>query len=93
MPEQVKENQTNETKKFTEDELKQVREIQNSYYSIQQQLGQVSLAKHRLDENKEELLKSLKNVQDKEQSFLDGIRETYGEGTLNPDTGEFTPNK
>ena len=28
-----------------------------------------------------------------EKKFLDGITEKYGEGTLNPETGEFTPNK
>ena len=93
MPEQVKENQKTEPKKFSEDEIKQVQEIQNSYYSIQNQLGQVTLAKVRLDENKDELLKSLKDIQSKEQTFLDKIREKYGDGVLNPESGEFTPNK
>ena len=30
---------------------------------------------------------------EKEKKFLDGITEKYGQGTLNPETGEFTPNK
>ena len=36
---------------------------------------------------------SLKNIQQEEQKFLEGITEKYGQGTLNPDTGVFTPNK
>ena len=41
-------------------------------------------------------LKETKNDfldKEKEKKFLDGITEKYGQGTLNPETGEFTPNK
>ena len=35
----------------------------------------------------------LKKVQDDEKKFLDGITEKYGQGSLNPETGVFTPIK
>ena len=82
-----------EKNKFTEDELKQVQNIQLSYQNIQNQFGQLKMAQIRLDEQEIELEETLKNIQSKEKKFLDGKTEKYGEGTLNPETGEFKPNK
>ena len=33
----------------------------------------------------------LKSLQNEEKKFLDSVNEKYGEGTLNPETGVFTP--
>ena len=44
-----------EKNKFTEDELKQVQNIQLSYQNIQNQFGQLKMAKIRLDEQEIEL--------------------------------------
>ena len=86
--------------KFTEEELKQVKGIQDSYFDIQNQFGQTSLAKLRLDEQMESVLKSeddlrtkFEEIQSNERDFLKGITEKYGEGSLNPETGVFTQNK
>ena len=77
--------------KFTEDELKQVQTIQRSYSSVQNQFGQLKLAQIRLDEQEVDLEEALKSIQSEEKTFLDGITDKYGQGTLNPETGVFTP--
>ena len=82
MPEEVK---------FTEEELTQVQNIQKSYISVQTQFGQLKLSQIRLDEQEVNLEESLKQIQSEEKKFLDGITDKYGQGTLNPDTGVFTP--
>ena len=79
--------------KFTEDELKQVQTIQRSYSSVQNQFGQLKLAQIRLDEQEVDLEEALKNIQSEEKKFLDGITEKYGQGSLNPETGVFTPSE
>ena len=84
MPEEVK---------FTEDELKKIQNIQQNYQNVQNQFGNLKLSQIRLDEQEIDLEKSLKNIQQEEQKFLECITEKYGQGTLNPDTGVFTPNK
>ena len=87
-----------EETKFTEEELKQIKEIQDSYFDIQNQFGQLSLAKLRLDQqleglgkNEDELNKEFIKIQENENTFLAGITEKYGEGSLDPETGVFTP--
>tara|TARA_R110002074_G_scaffold348820_1_gene519290 strand:+ start:263 stop:538 length:276 start_codon:yes stop_codon:yes gene_type:complete len=89
-----------EETKFTEEELKQVKEIQDSYFDIQNQFGQLSLAKLRLnqqlevfDTNEDNLNKEFITIQENENTFLAGITKKYGEGSLNPETGVFTSNK
>ncbi len=81
MPEEVK---------FNEEELKQVKEIQNRYIALQNQFGQLRLAQIRLDEQEVDLKEALKSIQSEEKTFLDGITEKYGQGTLNQETGVFT---
>ena len=97
MPEESKLTEKLEEKqsevKFTEEELTQVQNIQKSYATVQNQFGQLKMAQIRLDEQEVELEESLKSIQDDEKKFLDGITEKYGEGSLNPETGVFTPNK
>ena len=82
MPEEVK---------FTEEELKQVQNFQNQYLSVQNQFGQLKLAQIRLDNQEVDLENALKQVQDNETKFLDEITNKYGQGTLNHETGVFTP--
>ena len=84
MPEEVK---------FTKDELTQVQNIQKSYANVQNQFGQLKMAQLRLDEQEVDLELNVKSIQDEEKKFLDGITEKYGQGSLNPETGVFTPNK
>ena len=86
--------------KFTEEELKQVKEIQDNYFDIQNQFGQVSVAKIRLQRQEEDIIKhedslhkKFIELQDNERKFLDSVTDKYGQGTLNPETGIFTTNK
>ena len=81
MPEEVK---------FTEEELKQVQNVQKSYVNIQNQFGQLKLAQIRLDEQEIDLENSLQKIKKEEQQFLDSITKKYGQGTLDPETGFFT---
>ena len=101
MPEESKlaEKLENATK-FTEEELKTVKDIQDEYIGIQNQFGQLALSKIRLNSQLDslhqleaKLNEDFENLQKKEQEFLDETTKKYGEGSLNPDTGEFTPNK
>ena len=89
MPEEVK---------FNEEELKSIKSIQSSYAEITNKLGQLSIAKLRIEQQEESLAKehdtlidSFNKTQDGEQKFLDEITKKYGQGTLNPETGVFTP--
>ena len=69
-----------EATKFTEEELKKIKEIQDEYYRTQNQFGQLSVSEIRLNEQLEGLEKlrdettiAFKNIQEEERKFLDEI--------------------
>ena len=84
--------------KFTEDELKSLQEIQAQYQSVQMQLGglkmqQIAHEKNadRLVETEEALMSGLDELSVKEQELAKELNDKYGPGSLNPETGDFTP--
>ena len=84
--------------KFTEEEMKTVSGMRDEYANIQFQLGQIGVARIRLEqeynnlnESAEKLKSKFLETQKKEEDFLIKVKETYGDGELNPETGIFTP--
>ena len=86
--------------KFTEDEMKQLKDLQQGYVNIQNVMGQFSVNRIRLelqlnelnsadDKLKEEFI----GAQKKERDFVDSINKKYGNGNLDISTGVFTPKK
>ncbi len=86
--------------KFTEDEIKKLKELQKNYIDVQRALGQLSVTELRLnsqlnaiDESKEKLSKSFYDNQNSERDFIDEITKKYGNGTLDLETGTFISEK
>ena len=48
---------------------------------------------HNVSKAEDELRKKFIEVQQSEQDLIKELNDKYGDGTLNPQTGEFTPNK
>jgi len=86
--------------KIAEEETEKIRELQSRYTQITVNLGQVSIASERLQENldsldtqKEELLAQHVTAQEDERKLVDDLTAKYGIGNLDLDTGIFTPNE
>ena len=89
-----------EETKFSKEELKKIKEVQQKYVDIQNELGQISMARIKLsrqirslDENEDNLAQSFDKNQTEENDLVSSIREKYGDGILDPQTGTFIPNK
>ena len=83
--------------KFSEEELKSLQDLQNSYQQKQLQFGQLKVQKMLLQQQTEaldiaevQLEEDYKGVQETEQSIVQQLNEKYGPGSLNPETGVFT---
>ena len=77
--------------KFTEEELKSLSDLQQSYQRITNSYGQIALAKHNLEEQEAAVKSEFENTRQQAQKLLNSITEKYGPGQLNPQTGVFTP--
>ena len=67
--------------------LDSVKEAQGNMQSIQNELGAIALAELR----KDALLKAFVEQQEASKSATEAIREEYGDGSINLESGEFTP--
>ena len=84
--------------KFTEDELKSLQDLQNSYQQKQLQFGQLRVQRllvqqqlDSIDETETKLEVEYGEVQDTERKLVADLNKKYGPGNLDPTTGVFTP--
>ena len=84
--------------KFSEEELKSLQDLQNSYQQKQLQFGQLEVQRllvsqqlDALDNAKTKLEVDYGEVQDTERKIVADLNEKYGPGNLDPATGVFTP--
>ena len=84
--------------KFTEKELQSLTDLQTKYNSVTNKFGQLAIAKLNIEKQQESLEEEefkvheeLESTRNEEQELLSKITEKYGPGTLDPQTGVFTP--
>jgi len=84
--------------KFSDEELKELGELQTSYQEKQAQLGQIAVQKILLNQQVEaienrqtELESEYEAVQQSERDLVQKLNEKYGPGQLDPQSGVFTP--
>mgnify|MGYP003140715486 FL=1 len=79
------------SQKFTEEELSLLKELQGRMDQLIIGLGQVSINKKALDERETQLTDTLKQIKAEETSLAQRLSKKYGKGTLDIESGEFTP--
>ena len=84
--------------KFSEEELKSLQDLQNSYQGKQLQFGQLRVQRllvqqqlDAIDDTEAKLEVEYGEVQETERKLVADLNEKYGPGNLDPATGVFTP--
>ena len=80
-----------ENVKFNEEEMNELNSIRKAYEQITLALGQYQIQRKEIEGNELKTFAELGKTEEKEQAFLKQILAKYGEGTVNQDTGVFTP--
>lgn len=80
-----------EPKKLTEEEIKDLRDLQQQSANLTQQLGSIEVAKLNLKLQREKVEEALEELRIKEQDLSQKLFNTYGNGSLDLEKGEFTP--
>ena len=82
---------TSKAKKFSEEELKQLTTLQKKTQQSTFQFGQLYLSKLRLEEQETVLKNQVIALEKEEAELAETLSAKYGRGSINIDTGEFTP--
>jgi hypothetical protein len=87
-----------ENKQFTQEELSQIKELQEKYNALGLQLVQLKLARKnaeaylkQLQEQEEVLETQVLETNTKEKELAESFDTKYGAGSLDLETGVFTP--
>ena len=84
--------------KFSKDEMSKIDELQQTYVGLQNALGQMGVARIRLEQqindlndNEGKVRAQFTETQNKEREFVQSINKKYGDGNLDLSSGVFTP--
>ena len=81
----------NKAIKFTEEEVQSLQNLQRTYQQITLAFGQLAVSKLALEERDINLKDMLADTKNQENELAKSLTEKYGKGSLNIETGEFTP--
>tara|TARA_A100001391_G_scaffold93862_1_gene62251 strand:- start:78 stop:323 length:246 start_codon:yes stop_codon:yes gene_type:complete len=80
-------------KKIDDFELKQLQETVELQKNLLARLGDTEFQIITLNEEKEQIVKTINDITVKRTNKLEELQAKYGKGSLNIDTGEFTVTK
>lgn len=87
-----------DTVKFTDDEMKSLQQLQDTYSQLTTRMGQLGAQKivaeqtmESIDNEEASLREQWEGNQKAEREMVDTLNKKYGPGQLDPQTGEFTP--
>jgi hypothetical protein len=80
-----------ETKKLSQEELKQIQDIQNKNQAITLEFGQIELIKLTLEERVQNAKEYLAGLREEEKVLATTLEEVYGKGSIDLEKGEFIP--
>ena len=82
-----------ETKKLTSEELETLKEFQQRSNVVVSELGNLEVTKLQIEARKKEILDYYNELKEDEIKFGKKFTTKYGAGSINIETGEFTPNE
>lgn len=77
--------------KIEQIEMNEAAEIRRKFTELTIQYGKIGFAKRAIERQQIEVEKQFDELTRSEEKFLNSLHERYGVGSLNIETGEFTP--
>ena len=77
--------------KIKEEQLEQVKALREAQTKLRLELGDLHLAMRNIKARQEALESEADEAEEKAGQLLNEIREEYGNGSVDVETGEFTP--
>tara|TARA_R110001592_G_scaffold96806_1_gene277676 strand:- start:470 stop:730 length:261 start_codon:yes stop_codon:yes gene_type:complete len=78
-------------KKFTKEELQEIKTLQENLNTLSFQFGQLQISKIKLKEQEDYLKNQFLSLNKEETNVAQKLTDKYGKGNLDLETGEFIP--
>jgi hypothetical protein len=80
-----------EIKKLSQEELQEISQIRAEYTNLYANLGLIQVKIKELEGESLSYYQSLEQLKEKETLVFEKLKQTYGNGTIDLETGEFKP--
>lgn len=80
-----------ETKKLSQEQLQQIKSIQQKNQAVVQELGQIKILKLQLKKRQQTAQQYLEDLLEEQEQIAQEIESIFGKGSIDIETGEFTP--
>ena len=80
-----------ENTKLTQEELTQIKELQEQNQSLAAEFGNLEMAKIQIEKHRSDLMTYFEQLKSQEQELGKALSEKYGTGTIDLEKGEFIP--
>ena len=81
----------NSPQSFTEQELNQLKELRTKINKLVGQFGQLYINKIKLEESEKNLKNQILDLENQEADIAKNLSKKYGDGSIDLETGTFTP--
>lgn len=79
-----------ETNRLSQEQLQQIKLIQQKHQSVVQELGEIEIAKLQLQKRQQAAQQYFEDLLEEQQTIAQEIEDTFGKGSVDTETGEFT---
>lgn len=80
-----------ETNKLAQQQLQQLKSIQQKNQAVVQELGEIEIAKLQLQKRQQTAQQYFEDLLQEQQTIAQELEDIFGKGSVNIETGEFTP--
>ena len=80
-----------EIKKLSQEELQEISQIRVEYNNLYSNIGLIQVKIKELEGESLSYYQGLEQLKEKETLVFEKLKQTYGNGTIDLDTGEFRP--
>ena len=81
------------TQSFSEQELNELKELRTKINKLTLQFGQISISMIKLEHSKKELESQLLSLEKEESNIAKKLSNKYGDGSIDLESGTFTPSE
>ena len=90
-PEEISKDSILDSIKFTEEEINSLKSLQVQVDRNTLQLGRINLSKLQLEQQENQIKNEILKLSEEEKELAKSLSDKYGRGSLDIETGTFTP--
>ena len=92
-PQTPEQNKSNSEVKFSTEDIEKIQKLQSDTNAVMFQFGQLKVSQIKLEQQEKFLQEKLAELEQQEKTIAKELTDKYGKGSLDIETGKFSPSE